>query len=151
MKIQDFKESFWRSVKFFLLFILMFSVLYIVLTKLIMKIPITDNNKLLASITDFEKVIEQEKKTAESAKLLMEEVKLLDFNINQEQKLYDIEQSTLKIASIYKSNNRQSKYKFSLQTSRILDIYIFTKKQNSNLKNNMELLTKNLTECQANL
>lgn len=151
MKIQDFKESFWRSVKFFLLFILMFSVLYIVLTKLIIKIPITDNNKLLASITDFEKVIEQEKKTAESAKLLMEEVKLLDFNINQEQKLYDIEQSTLKIASIYKSNNRQSKYKFSLQTSRILDIYIFTKKQNSNLKNNMELLTKNLTECQANL
>lgn len=151
MKIQDFKESFWRSVKFFLLFILMFSVLYIVLTKLIIKIPITDNNKLLASITDFEKVIEQEKKTAESAKLLMEEVKLLDFNINQEQKLYDIEQSTLKIESIYKNNNRQSKYKFSLQTSRILDIYIFTKKQNSNLKNNMELLTKNLTECQANL
>lgn len=151
MKIQDFKESFWRSVKFFLLFILMFSLLYIVLTKLIIKIPITDNNKLLASITDFEKVIEQEKKTAESANLLMEEVKLLDFNINQEQKLYDIEQSTLKIASIYKSNNRQSKYKFSLQTSRILDIYIFTKKQNSNLKNNMELLTKNLTECQANL
>lgn len=151
MKIQDFKESFWRSVKFFLLFILMFSLLYIVLTKLIIKIPITDNNKLLASITDFEKVIEQEKKTAESAKLLMEEVKLLDFNINQEQKLYDIEQSTLKIESIYKNNNRQSKYKFSLQTSRILDIYIFTKKQNSNLKNNMELLTKNLTECQANL
>lgn len=151
MKIQDFKESFWRSVKFFLLFILMFSLLYIVLTKLIIKIPITDNNKLLASITDFEKVIEQEKKTAESANLLMEEVKLLDFNINQEQKLYDIEQSTLKIESIYKNNNRQSKYKFSLQTSRILDIYIFTKKQNSNLKNNMELLTKNLTECQANL
>ncbi len=151
MKLQDLQENFWRSIKFFLLFILAFSLQYMVLTKLLIKVPVADNKRLLASITEFEKVIEQEKQVAKEAKQISEEIKAMAFDIYQVQKQDEVKRAIADIKAIYLENNRLSKYKFSLQISRILDTYYFSREQNSNLKSNMELLSTNLTECQANL
>ncbi|OEK09814.1 hypothetical protein A8C32_09900 [Flavivirga aquatica] len=151
MVLQNFKESFWRSVKFFLLFALVASILYIILTKLMLKIPIADNQKLLASIAEFEEVIEIEKQTSETVKKLSEEIKLMEFDIYQVQKQDDIKREVFKIEGIYKDHKMSSKYNFSLQASKILRIYYDTREKNGTLIHNMELLSKNLTECQANI
>ena len=151
MKLQNFKETFWRSVKFFLLFTLILGLLYILLTKFMIKVPIADNKKLLTAITEFEKVIAQEKRTATDAKVIRDEIKAMEFDIYQVQKQDEIKRSIFKIEAMYVKNNRLSNYKFLLQISKILDIYYFSREKNSNLKSNMELLSKNLVECQANL
>lgn len=151
MGLQNLKESFWRSVRFSLLFILVASVVYIVLTKFIIKIPVADNQKLLASINEFEQVIEKEKEIAEETKKISEKIKAMEFDIYQVQKQDDIKREIYKIRNIYQENNTNSKYKFSLQVSKILQIYYDTRERNSTLKNNMELLSTNLTKCQANI
>lgn len=149
--IQNLRESFWRSVKFFLLFTLVFSILYIVLTKFMLKIPVADNQRLLSSINEFEKVIKTQKEIANQSKLLKENIATMEFDIYQIQKQDDIKRDIFKIENIYKENRMNSKYNFSLQVSRILNIYYDTREKNSTLNYNLELLSKNLTECQANI
>jgi hypothetical protein len=151
MALQDLRETFWRSVKFSLLFVLATSIIYIILTKFILKVPLADNQKLLAAITEFEQVIENEKKAAITVKQLGEEIKVMEFDIYQVQKQDDIKREIFKVQSYYKIHNMNSKYKFSLQAKKILDIYYNTREKNSKLKHNVDLLSKNLTECQANL
>ena len=107
--LQNFKESFWRSVKFFLLFVLVTSMMYIVLTKFMLKIPVADNQKLLAAITEFEKVIATEKQTAENAKKISEDIKVMQFDIYQVQRQDDIKREIFKAQSSYKDNNMNSK------------------------------------------
>jgi len=116
-----------------------------------LKIPITDNQKLLASITEFEKVIETEKKLAETSIKIREEIAVMKFDIYQVQKQDDIKREIFKTQSSYKENNMNSKYKFSLQVRKILQIYYDTREKNSKLIYNSELLSTNLTECQANI
>jgi hypothetical protein len=151
MAIQDLNESFWRSAKFFLLSILAISILYINLTKFMLKIPVANNKKLLSSITEFEKILENEKKITEKAKELSKEIEVMEFDIYQVQKQDDIKREIFKIESIYKESNLNSKYKFSSQLYKILSIYYNTRDRNSKLNYNMDLISKNLTECQANL
>lgn len=151
MNLQNLSETFWRSIKFFLLFVIVTGVLYIILTKVILKIPITDNQKLLASIEEFEQVLEKEREVTEKAKELHTQIKELEFDIYQVQKQDDIKREIFRIQESYKDNEMNSKYKFSLEASRILKIYFDTRENNSALKKNLELLSKNLTECQANI
>ncbi|MGB0879529.1 MAG: type VI secretion system TssO [Polaribacter sp.] len=151
MDLQNLRESFWQSVRFFLVFVLVASVLYIILTKFMLKIPIADNRKLLSAITEYEKVIEKEKEIAKTSVELSAKIKEMEFDIYQIQKQDDIKRDIFKIQNIYKEHDMSSKYKFSLQVSRILKIYYDTREKNSKQNNNMELLSKNLTECQANL
>ena len=151
MKLQNFTETFWKSIKFFLLFVLSTMVLFILLTKFLMKVPIADNQKLLAAITEFEEVIENEKETASTIKLISEEIKIMEFDVYQVQKQDEIKRQIFKVQSLYKKYDLNSKYKFSIHAKNILEIYYDTREKNSKLQYNIELLTKNLTECQANL
>lgn len=151
MDVQNFKESFWRSIKFFLLFVMALCFVYIILTKFMFKIPIADNQKLLISIAEFEKVIETEKISAENSKNINENIKNMEFDIYQVQRQEDVKREIHKTQNPYKENNMNSKYKFSLQVKNILQINYNTREKNSKLKYNIELIKKNLTECQANI
>lgn len=149
--LQNLTESFWKRIKFALLFILTAAIIYILLTKTILKIPVADSQALLASITEFEEVIENEKKLAVSVKKLSEDIKVMDFDIYQVQKQDDIKREIFRVQSYYKDYNMSSKYKFGIQAKKVLEIYYHTREKNGKLKYNIDLLTKNLTECQANL
>ncbi len=147
----NLNESFWKNVKFFLLFVLMASLLYIILTKYMLRIPIADNQKLLSAITAFEKVNEKEKETALKIDEKEAEVKALEFDIYQVQKQDDIKRGIKKIREIYLLNDNNSKYKFSLQASRLLRLYYDTREKNSTLIHNTKLLSENLTKCEAKI
>lgn len=151
MDLQNLRESFWKSVRFFLLFVLVISALYIILTKFMLKIPVADNQKLLSAITGYEKVIETEKEVAKICVELSEQIKVMEFDIYQIQKQDEVKRDIFKIQNIYVENAMNSKYKFSLQVSKIIKIYYDTREKNNKLNINKELLSKNLTECQANL
>ena len=75
----------------------------------------------------------------------------MEFDIFQVQRQDDIKREIFKTQSAYKENNLNSKYKFSLQVKKLLQIYYDTREKNSKLIYNTDLLNKNLTECQANL
>jgi cell division protein FtsB len=147
----NLNESFWKNVKFFLLFVLMASLLYIILTKYMLRIPIADNQKLLSAITAFEKVNEKEKETALKIDEKEAEVKALEFDIYQVQKQDDIKRGVKKIRETYLLNDNNSKYKFSLQASRLLRLYYDTREKNSTLIHNTKLLSENLTKCEAKI
>lgn len=151
MILQNLQESFWKNTKFFLIFLIATSLIYIVLTKWITRVPVADNNRLLSSIAEFENVLEIEKDTQLKIISVGKEIKELEFDIYQVQRQDDIRREIYKIRSIYNDNNMNSKYLFSLQLFKILEIYYDTREKNSALINNSTLLLNNLTECEANI
>lgn len=151
MDLQNLKESFWRSIKFFLLFLTAMCIIYIVLTKFILKIPIVDNKELLSSMSEFEKIIDSKKNAAEESKRISNDIKTMEFDVYQVQRQEEIKLEVLNTQSIYLENNMNSKYKFSLQVKNVIEFYYNTREKNSKLKHNIELLNNNLTECQANI
>ena len=151
MIIDHLTEVFWKKVKLILLFIICAGVIYIVLTKFIIKVPIINNTELLTSIDEFEKTLEKQKETIEVSKKINEEITVMEFDIHQVQKQDEIKREIHKIESIHKDNKMSSKYNFSLQMSKILSIYYDTRREHSSLIHNKDLVEKNLNECQANI
>ena len=60
MKTDNLSESFWRRIKFILLFTLAIVILYIIQTKYIVKIPVVDNGELLEAINNYETIIKKQ-------------------------------------------------------------------------------------------
>lgn len=151
MTMTHLSEKFWNNVKFFLLFIICFSAMYIGLTKFIFKIPVSNNQKLLGAIAEFEKVLDDQKKVSTDFKQIAEEIKQMEFKIHQVQKKDDIKREISKIRSLYINNQKNSKYKFTLNVADILLFYFHSREQYSTLLTNKQKLETNLNECQANL
>lgn len=151
MKTDNLSESFWRRIKFILLFTLAIVVLYIIQTKFIVKIPVVDNGELLEAISNYETIIKKQNEYTEKVKNIHEEVKAMEFDIHQVQKKDEINKKIFGIRSVYKENKMNSKYFFGIQSANILQIYFDTREEHSSLLKNKKIIMDNLNECKANI
>ncbi len=144
-------ELFWKKTRFVLLFVFSISVLFIVLTKFIFKIPIIESRELLENIQTSEHILEEQEAYLHKVKKLHKTIKEVDFGINQVQKLNEIKVDIDLLQDIYKKNNMNNKYIFGVQASKILKIYFNSREILDKIEKNNEVLEKNLNECKANL
>ncbi len=149
--MKQLTEKFWKQTKFLLLFILSALILFILLTKLVVKIPEVNNAELLGSIDTFEIVLEKQKECQEAVKKVHAEIAEMKFDIHQVQIKDEIEKEIFDIRSIYKDNNRNSKYLYGVLSADILRIYFDTKEEFSSMHNNKGIIKKNLDECRAQI
>jgi len=151
MKTETLDESFWRRIKFILLFTLAIVLLYILQTKFITKIPAVDNGELLKAISNYEKIIQKQKEYTEKVKNINEELKVMKFDIHQVQKKDEINKKIFGVRSVYKENKMNSKYFFGIQSANILQIYFDTREEYSSMLKNKKIIMDNLNECKANI
>ncbi|PKH52830.1 hypothetical protein CXF68_19955 [Tenacibaculum sp. Bg11-29] len=151
MKTDALDESFWRRIKFILLFTLSIILLYILQTKFVMKIPAVNNGELLKTIGNYEKIIQKQNEYTEKVKKINEELKVMKFDIHQVQKKDEINKKIFEVRSVYKENKMNSKYFFGIQSANILQIYFDTREEYSSMKKNKKIIMDNLNECKANI
>ncbi|WP_262895820.1 type VI secretion system transmembrane protein TssO [Aureivirga marina] len=149
--LNQISEIFWKKIKFIMVFTLSVCLIYIVITKFIFKVPITDNQELLESIKQHETLLEDQQMHIQKIKDIREQIKNMDFQIHQVQTEDDIKRAIFQIRSIYKDNKMNSKYLFSIQSSNLLQMYFDTREQHSSLQKNKEIILNNLNECKANI
>ncbi|MCV6629607.1 MAG: type VI secretion system transmembrane protein TssO [Flavobacteriaceae bacterium] len=151
MKLQNLSEMFWKGTKFFLLFVICMTTVYIVLTKFVFQIPETNHQQLLSSIEEFELVLEQQKTVHVDFNKIAEDVQKMEFQIHQVQKKDELKREISKIRSLYIHNQKNSKYKFTLNAADLLLFYFHSREKHSSMISNRKNLETNLNECQANL
>ncbi|MFL1895022.1 type VI secretion system TssO [Aquimarina sp. 2-A2] len=148
---ENLSESFWRRVKYILIFSLAVVLIYILQTKFIIKIPVVNNAELLEAIDNYETIIQRQSEYAEKVKNIHEEVKAMEFDIHQVQKKDEINKKIFRIRSVYKENKMNSKYFFGIQSANILQIYFDTREEHSAMLKNKKIIMDNLNECKANI
>lgn len=144
-------EMFWKRMRFALLFILTASLIFIVITKFIFKIPILESRDLLESINDSEEIFEIQEEYITKVKGIHDKIEKIPFDVNQIQVVDEIDKEIYLLRDIYKKNNMNNKFLFGLQSSRVLKIFFDLKEEFNALKRNNEVLDKNLEECKANI
>lgn len=151
MKLEKFSEMHWRRVKFILLFSLGAVCLYIVLVKFVIKVPRSDHDELLHSISAYEHVLDLQTEYADKIKAIYHRIDTMKFDIHQVQVQDEVSKEIMEVRSVYKANNMNSKYKFGVLSANLLQIYFDTKQEHNAMIKNKKLIEDNLIECKANI
>lgn len=144
-------ELFWKKVRFMLIFILSTTILFFILVKFTIQVPVAESNAIMEDIQLSEQILEDQKEYAKNVKILHDSIKKIDFNVHQVQHLDEMKRDIYSLQDIYKSNGMNTKYIFGVQSSRILKIYFDSREALSKVQKNNEKLEKNLNECKANI
>jgi len=151
MITDSLNEFFWKKVKFILLFLLCGVLLYIISVRYVFVIPKADNAELLGSILNYEKVLEEQKEKKEVITEIFNKIDSMQFDIYQVQVQDEVTKRISEIRRLYKENDLNSKYKFSIISADLLLLFFNTKQEHSSLLKNKKLIEDNLMECKANL
>lgn len=149
--IDSLNEFFWKKVKFILLFLLCGTLLYIVSVRYVFVIPKADNAELLGSILNYEDVLKEQNENKEIITDIFNKIDSMEFDIHQVQVQDEVTKRISEIRRLYKDNDLNSKYKFSVISADLLLLFFNTKQEHSSLLKNKKLIEDNLMECKANL
>ena len=144
-------EEHWGNIRFFLLLIFSVAVIYIILCRYILKVPTEGSSELINDINRSERIFETQHAHLQKAHNIWNEVDSLNFNIQQVQRMDEVKNEIYQLQQIYKENNMNTKYLFSLLSSRMLKLQFDTKEELSSLEHNNALIEQDLEECKANL
>lgn len=144
-------ELFWRKIRFIMLFLLASTLLFFILIKFTIKVPIVESNAIIGDIQHSEEILQEQKEYEKQVKSLHDSISKLDFNINQVQVLDEIKRDIHSLQDVYKRNNMNTKYIFGMEASRILRIYFDSREALDKIQRNNEKIEKNLNECKANI
>ncbi|MCT4671799.1 MAG: type VI secretion system transmembrane protein TssO [Prolixibacteraceae bacterium] len=147
----ELNEQFFKKVKFSMLFVLSLGVVFIVLTKYILQIPVFESQELLESIDNSEEILECQYHYIPKLDNLKEEVDSIDYDIHQVQKIDELRKKIVELQSVYKENQNNNKYIYGVQCSKLLKLYFDSKEELQILKENNITLEQNLNECKANI
>jgi hypothetical protein len=149
-KAIDLEEGYWKNLKFNLLFIACFCVVYILVTKFMVKMPEFNNTDMLHTITDFEKI--QAAKSGHFAKsqTIFTTIDTIRYDINQVQRIDEIKRHIANYKQPYKDNEFHSSYNFCLIGGNLLHIYLELNLEKSTIEKNNALIETNLNQCKAN-
>lgn len=149
-KAIEFDESYWKGIKFNLIFIAGFCIVYIIVTKFLLKTPEFDNTDMLSRINDFEKVQNIKNDYTVKSQEIFKTIDTIKYDINQVQRIDEIKRYIADYKQPYKDNEFHSSYNFCLIGGNLLNIYLELNLEKSTLEKNNTLIETNLNECKAN-
>ena len=144
-------ETIWTNIRFTLLLVFSVAVIFILLVKYVFDVPMEESSDLIKDINHSETVFEQQKELAEKAAIVWSEVDSLDFNVYHVQRMDEIKGEISSLRDIYIKNNMNSKFFFSVLSSRTLKFQFDIREELNSVIHNNELIEEDLEECKANL
>ncbi|MFD1604343.1 type VI secretion system TssO [Flavobacterium artemisiae] len=149
-KAIELDETYWKKLKFNLIFIISAFVIYIGVTKYLFKTPNFDNTDMLNRIDDYEKMQKIKSEYAGKSKLIFKTIDTIKYDINQVQRIDEVKRSISDYKQLYKDNEFHSSYNFCLIGGNLLNVFLEINLEQSTVKKNDTLIQKSLNECKAN-
>lgn len=144
-------EMLWGNIRFILLLIFSVAVIYIILCRYVLNVPTEDSSELISDINHSERIFEIQRVHMKQANNIWNEVDSLDFNVHQVQRMDEVKDAIFQLQNIYKENNMNTKFFFSVLSSRMLKLRFDIKEELNSLVHNNALIEQDLEECKANL
>ena len=149
-KAVEIDESYWKNIKFNLLFFACCCLLYIIATKFLFKTPEFDNTEMLSRINDFEKIQVLKNDYTKKSQEIFKTIDTIKYDVNQVQRIDEIKRYIADYKQPYKDNEFHSSYNFCLIGGNILNVFLELNLEKSTLEKNNTLIETNLNECKAN-
>ena len=149
-KAIEIDESYWKNIKFNLLFFACCCVVYIIVTKFLLKTPEFDNTEMLNRINDFEKIQVLKNDYTKKSQEIFKTIDTIKYDVNQVQRIDEIKRYIADYKQPYKDNEFHSSYNFCLIGGNILNVFLELNLEKSTLEKNNTLIETNLNECKAN-
>lgn len=146
----EFDEKYWKKIKFNLLFVICVSVIYIGVTKFMLKTPSYNNSDMLNSINDFEEMQNTKLVYSKKAKEIFKTIDTIQYDINQVHRIDEVKRNISGYKQLYKENEFHSSYNFCLIGGNLLNIFLEINLEESSVKKNDMLIQTSLNECKAN-
>ncbi|MCC9020606.1 MULTISPECIES: type VI secretion system TssO [Flavobacterium] len=144
-----FDETYWKKAKFNLLFIISACVIFIGLTKFLLKTPDFNNTDMLNRINDYEKMQKIKVDYANKSKLIFKTIDTIKYDINQVQRIDEVKRNISEYKQLYKDNEFHSSYNFCLIGGNLLNVFLEINLEESTVKKNDTLVQTSLNECKA--
>lgn len=149
-KAVETDESYWKNIKFNLLFFACCCILYIIVTKFFLQTPEFDNTQMLSRINDFEKIQVLKNDYTKKSQEIFKTIDTIKYDVNQVQRIDEIKRYIADYKQPYKDNEFHSSYNFCLIGGNILNVFLELNLEKSTLEKNNTLIETNLNECKAN-
>jgi hypothetical protein len=149
-KALEFDETYWKKLKFNLLFIIGFCIIYIVVAKFLLKTPNFNNTDMLNRINDYEKMQKIKVDYADKSKLIFKTIDTIKYDINQVQRIDEVKRNIAEYKQLYKDNEFHSSYNFCLIGGNLLNVFLEINLEESTVQKNDTLIQTSLNECKAN-
>jgi hypothetical protein len=149
-KAIDFDESYWKNIKFNLIFIAFSSIIYIIVTKFLLKTPNFDNTEMLSRINNFEKIQSVKNDYVKKSQDVFKTIDTLKYDVNQVQRIDEIKRYISDYKQLFKDNEYHSSYNFCLVGGDLLNVFLEVNLEKSTIEKNNTLIETNLNECKAN-
>jgi hypothetical protein len=146
----EFDETYWKKLKFNLLFIISACVIYIGVAKFLLKTPNFNNADMLSRINDYEKMQKIKGDYASKSKLIFKTIDTIKYDINQVQRIDEVKRKILEYKQLYKDNEFHSSYNFCILGGNLLNVFLEINLEQSAVKKNDTLIQRSLNECKAN-
>jgi len=147
----DNHEIFWEKIRFSLLFIIISTVVFIILTKFIFKVPVVESKELLNSIDASEEIFDVQEDYTKRIKKTHKKIQEIPFDVIQIQVLDELDKEIQLYKKIYRDNDMNNRYIFGVQSSKTLKMFFDLSEEYNALKRNNKVLKENLEECKANI
>lgn len=147
----DSNEIYWDKVRFFLLFLILSLTVFIVITKLIFKIPVFESKELLNNIDASEEIFSVQKEYTDKVKKTHQKIEEIPYDVIQIQILDELDKEIQLYKKVYRDNDMNNRYIFGVQSSKILKMYFDLNEEFNAIKRNNKILEDNLEECKANI
>lgn len=122
-------EKIWSTIKFTLLLFFSVTLLYILVCKYVMPIPVSVTGNTVQEINDAEAVLSDQQKMAEQMKALKTDIDSLNFDIQQTQRIGEIKDRMSQLQNNYRQHSYNTKYLYCMQAFKTIQAY-FDIKQN---------------------
>lgn len=144
-------ESIWTGIKFTLLLFFSVALLYIIVCKYALHIPMSETSQLVKEIDYSERVLSDQKKMVEQVNALKADIDSLNFEIHQVQRTGEIKSRISQLQDIYKQQNRDPKYLYGMQAYKTLQGYYDIRENLSYTISDNKLIEQDLKKIKANI
>ncbi|KQO22462.1 hypothetical protein ASF10_08785 [Flavobacterium sp. Leaf82] len=146
----EFDETYWKKVKFNLLFVISACVIFIGVTKFLLKTPNFNNADMLNRINEYEKMQKIKVDYANKSRQIFKTIDTIKYDINQVQRIDEVKRRISEYKQLYKDNEFHSSYNFCLIGGNLLNVFLEINLEESTVKKNDTLVQTSLNECKAN-
>lgn len=122
-------EKIWSSVKFTLLLCFSVSLLYILLCKYVMPIPVPIAGNAVTEINDAEAILEDQTKMADKMVTLKKDIDSLNFEIQQTQRISEIKDRMTQLQDNYRQHSYNAKYLYCMRAYKTIQDYFDIKQK----------------------
>ncbi|OWP31507.1 hypothetical protein CBG55_09740 [Prevotella intermedia] len=122
-------EKIWSTIKFTLLLGFSVTLIYILLCKYVMQIPVLLTGNVVKEINDAETILNDQQQMAEQMNVLKKDIDSLNFEIQQSQRINDIKHRMTQLQNNYRQHTYNPKYLYCMQSFKTIQGYFEIKEK----------------------